>query len=63
MNKGEFIKAIAEKAYTALEKGGMLALEIGYNQGDSATALLKDFTEVQVYKDYGNNDRVIIAIK
>ncbi len=59
----DFYKAIAEKAYTALEKGGMLALEIGYNQGESVKALLKDFSEVQVYKDYGNNDRVIIAIK
>ncbi len=57
----DFYKAIAEKSYTALEKGGMLALEIGYNQGESAKALLKDFSEVQVYKDYGNNDRVIIA--
>ena len=59
----DFYKTIAEKSYTSLEKGGMLALEIGYNQGESVKALLKDFSEVQVYKDYGNNDRVIIAIK
>lgn len=59
----DFYKVIAEKSYTALEKGGMLALEIGYNQGESVKALLKAFSEVQVYKDYGNNDRVIIAIK
>lgn len=59
----DFYKVIAEKSYTALKKGGMLALEIGYNQGDSVKALLKDFSEVQLYKDYGDNDRVIIAIK
>lgn len=59
----EFYKVIAEKAYTALEIGGMLALEIGYNQGESVKALLKDFSDIELYKDYGNNDRVIIAIK
>ena len=59
----DFYKVIAGKSYTALEKGSMLALEIGYNQGGSVKALLKAFSEVQVYKDYENNDRVIIAIK
>lgn len=58
-----FYKVIAEKAYTALKKGGMLALEIGYNQGESVKALLQKFSSVELYKDYGNNDRVIIAIK
>ena len=41
----------------------MLALEIGYDQGNEVTELLKDFSKVSLYKDYGNNDRVIIAIK
>lgn len=59
----DFYKAIAEKSYAALKKDGMLALEIGYNQGESVKALLKNFSDVQVYKDYGNNDRVIIAVK
>lgn len=58
-----FYRVIAPKAYDALPAGGMLALEIGYNQGASVQALLKDFSEVSLYKDYGNNDRVIIAIK
>ncbi len=59
----DFYKVIAEKSYTALEKGGILALEIGYNQGESVKALLRNFSSVQLYKDYGNNDRVIIATK
>jgi len=59
----DFYKVIAEKAYKTLEKGGMLALEIGYNQGESVKALLQNFSSVELYKDYGNNDRVIIAIK
>lgn len=59
----DFYRVIAKKAYNALKKGGMLALEIGYNQGESVKALLSDFSDVSLYKDYGNNDRVIIAIK
>jgi len=59
----DFYKVIAKKAYNTLEKGAMLALEIGYNQGESVKALLKDFSEISLFKDYGNNDRVIIAIK
>lgn len=59
----EFYKVIAQKAYNALAEGGMLALEIGYDQGESVTNLLAGFRDVKLYKDYGNNDRVIIAIK
>ena len=59
----DFYRVIAKKAYNALKKGGMLALEIGYNQRESVKALLSDFSDVSLYKDYGNNDRVIIAIK
>jgi release factor glutamine methyltransferase len=58
-----FYRVIAKKAYDALEKGGMLALEIGYDQRDSITELLKDFSSVACFKDYGGNDRVIIAKK
>ncbi len=59
----DFYRVIAKKAYKALSMGGMLALEIGYDQGSEVKELLKDFSNVSLYKDYGNNDRVIIAIK
>ena len=59
----DFYKAIIKKAYDALKKGGMLALEIGYDQGECVKNLCDDFTSVELFKDYGNNDRVIIAIK
>ena len=59
----DFYKKIAEKSYDALSPGGILALEIGYDQGESVTKLLKRFSKVSLYRDYGNNDRVIIAIK
>jgi len=59
----DFYKVIAEKSYEVLDKGGILALEIGYNQGERVKALLQKFSNVELYKDYGDNDRVIIAIK
>lgn len=58
-----FYRVIAKKAFSALNKGGMLALEIGYDQKESVCALLTDFSEVLSFKDYGGNDRVIIGIK
>ncbi len=59
----DFYRVIAQKAYKALSTGGMLALEIGYDQGEAVKNLLKDFSSVELHKDYGQNDRVIIAIK
>lgn len=58
-----FYKAIIKKAHTALKKDGMLALEIGFDQAAEIYALAKDFTDVNVYKDYGENDRVVTCIK
>lgn len=59
----DFYTVIVKKAYDALESGGMLALEIGFDQGESVKNLCKDFSRVELFKDYGGNDRVIIAIK
>lgn len=59
----DFYRVIVKKAFRALSRGGMLALEIGYNQKNSVTELLEDFTHVSAFKDYGGHDRVIIAIK
>ncbi len=58
-----FYRVIAKKAYASLEKGGMLAFEIGYDQGEEVKALLSKFSSVKLYKDYGDNDRVVVAIK
>ncbi len=59
----DFYRIIAKKAYDSLNFGAMLAFEIGYNQGESVKEILKDFSKVSLYKDYGGNDRVLIAIK
>lgn len=59
----DFYRIIAKKALGSLKEDGFLALEIGYNQGESVKALLTEYEKVTVTKDYGENDRVIIAYK
>ncbi len=59
-----FYREIVKKAHNALNSGGLLAFEIGYNQGESVSKLLcKDFKNIEITKDYGGNDRVVTAIK
>lgn len=65
LNGGEdgldFYRAIIPKAYGALNGGGVLACEIGCDQGRSVPALFTDsgFIKVSVKKDYGGNDRLV----
>lgn len=59
-----FYKKITDTALKILNDGGILAYEIGYNQGGSVSKIVKDkFNNVCVIKDLCNNDRVITAIK
>ncbi len=58
-----FYREIIRKACDALKTGGMLALEIGYDQRQDVENLLTGFSNVKVFRDYGDNDRVVIAIK
>ncbi|EPR09553.1 peptide chain release factor N(5)-glutamine methyltransferase [Ruminiclostridium papyrosolvens] len=58
----DFYRRITAKAPEYLNKLGWLAFEIGYNQGERVSALMKEsFTNIQVLKDYGGNDRVVIG--
>ncbi|MCH5156660.1 MAG: peptide chain release factor N(5)-glutamine methyltransferase [Clostridiales bacterium] len=57
----KFYRILAEQAHLHLNKGGVLVLEIGYNQGEAVKALLEDKYNVEVMKDYGGNDRIVIA--
>ncbi len=59
----DFYKIIIDKAYDALNENGILALEIGYDQGESVPKLMDKFKSVSVFKDYGENDRVVIGVK
>ncbi len=58
-----FYRAIAEHYRRALRPGGALALEIGWQQREAVTALLaeKGWTDIQCRKDFGGNDRAILA--
>jgi release factor glutamine methyltransferase len=55
-----FYRKIIAGAPKHLNKGGILAFEIGYNQAESVSNLMKnEFCNVSVLKDIGGNDRVI----
>jgi len=60
----EFYKIIAENAYKYLNKDGVLALEIGYDQKEEVIKLLEKiekYTEIYSKKDFGNNDRIVVC--
>ena len=60
----EFYKRIIELAPSHLNKNGKLFFEIGYNQGETVSNLMKKgFVNVEVIKDYLNNDRVVMGEK
>ncbi len=57
-------RSLLESAYDKLEPGGLLLLEIGYNQRQTVAHLLQNkFTKVECFKDLAGNDRVLAAIK
>ena len=60
-----FYRAIAEHYQKALKPGGALALEIGWQQREAVTALLKEngWVDIACKKDFGGNDRCILARK
>lgn len=59
----DFYRAIAAHYLQLVRPGGALALEIGWQQRDAVTALLQQngWTAVECRKDYGGNDRCILA--
>ncbi len=60
-----FYEKISKEAGKYLDENGYLVYEIGYNQAKEVSKILKEnkFSLVSVVKDYGRNDRVIIAKK
>ena len=57
----DFVRAISRGALTRLVPGGLLEMEIGYDQGPAATSILEGdgYSEVSIVKDLGDNDRVV----
>ena len=55
-----FYRRITEIAPKMLKKGGLLAFEIGYNQGEIVKKLMgKNFKDIRIIKDLCGNDRVV----
>lgn len=60
-----FYKKISQKAKEYLKKDGYLIFEIGYDQKLEVEKILKDNEYKNIYskKDYGENDRIVVAQK
>ena len=60
-----FYREISKFVGEYLKDTGYLAYEIGYNQAKDVTKILQDnnFDVLSVIKDYGGNDRVVLAKK
>lgn len=60
-----FYRKISEESINYLKNGGYLAFEVGYNQGETVSELMKKsgFQIVGRVEDYGGIERVIIGRK
>lgn len=58
-----FYRRIAAEAGHYLRQGGRIYLEIGHDQGEAVSGLLREagFTKIQVIKDLPGKDRVVAA--
>lgn len=61
----DFYRKIVRQSKDVLVKDGILAFEIGYNQGESVKTLMEEnnFNNVRVIKDFASLDRIVIAVK
>ena len=58
-------RAIAGRAGDYLRENGLVAYEIGYDQKDPVTAIMRDngFARIEAVQDFGGNDRVLVFTK
>ncbi|MFA5537226.1 MAG: peptide chain release factor N(5)-glutamine methyltransferase [Bacillota bacterium] len=61
----EYYRRLIPQAREVLADGGMLALEIGWDQGLVVSNLLEQnwFAEIEIIKDYVGRDRVVLSRK
>lgn len=59
-----YYRRIAVEAGRFLKKGGSIYLEIGHDQGEAVSALMREagFSDVRVLKDLPGKDRVVCAV-
>jgi methylase of polypeptide subunit release factors len=59
-----FYEKIIEIGKIKLNQTGLLAVEIGYKQGEKVGSMFKqNGFEVELIKDYAHIDRVILGVK
>ncbi|MGM0437290.1 MAG: peptide chain release factor N(5)-glutamine methyltransferase [Bacillota bacterium] len=62
----EVYKKLIPQAASVLKKGGLLALEIGYDQGENLKKFINesgDYVDIEIKEDYNGKDRMIFASK
>lgn len=61
----DFYRKIINQSEQVLKAHGILAFEIGYNQGDAVRSLMENngFENIQVIKDFASLDRVVMGVK
>lgn len=59
----DFYRKIVDQSQMVLRKDGILAFEIGYNQGEAVKSLMEEhnFKNVKIVKDFASLDRVVIG--
>ena len=60
----KFYRIISALWKEILAEGGLMAFEIGWEQGEAVKNILEKsgYSDVSVYKDYAGNDRVVMGI-
>lgn len=61
----DFYRQIAQQSPDHLKKGGVIMMEIGYNQGDAVCQLLEEterFEKVICLKDLAQKDRIVAGV-
>lgn len=60
----DFYKYIIQNAPQHLREGGLLAFEIGYEQGRAVSSLMEnDFENIEIIKDLAGLDRVVLGYR
>lgn len=61
----DFYRRIIAGAPQRMVIGGRIMMEIGFDQADAVTSMLRDagFIDIRTARDYGGNDRVVSAVK
>jgi release factor glutamine methyltransferase len=60
----DFYKRIIDDAHSYLKSGGLLLLEIGYDQGQRVPELIRNrgyYGEPRVFKDLAGHDRLVLV--